>query len=504
MSLTSNAYLLFVLFAVVVYYLVPAKFQWLVLLTFSYAYYVAGGIRAVFYIVFSTFVTWGFARVIEICRDAGKSDRFLHRLVAAGLICNFGMLGFVKYSNFLIDNLNSLFHLQIPGLQLLFPLGISFYTFQSSGYLLDVYWKKVKAEKSVLRYALFVSFFPQLVQGPISRYDRLAGQLYSPHSFDMGRVAMGVERMIRGYFKKIVIADWAGVFTDAVRSAPDQYKGLAGLGMLFYYIQLYMDFSGAIDVVIGVGELFGITMDENFRRPYLAVSLSNFWKRWHITLGEWMTTYVFYPLSLTRTAHRIAKWGKEKFSRKTGRSLQVAYAEIIVFLLVGIWHGASWFSVVYGLYMGLIIAVSELMSGTFASWKKALHISGKEKGWILFTILRTNFIFWLASVFDMTPTLGGSFRMMLNALTCFTPSQLLTIPAGSQGLAYTPWALLTVAVGTFLVIFVGCLQEKGLNIEAKLKSLPLPASVGICMAVLISIGMFGCTAAAKGFIYAQF
>ena len=268
MSLVSNLFLLFVAVSVLVYYIVPHKFQWLVLLCFSYIYYLAGGVRYVGFILFSTLVTWGIALAVEKA-EAGGSHKSARNFLVLGLILNFGMLGVIKYTNFMIENLNALFHMNLRGMEILLPLGISFYTFQSSGYLLDVYWKRCDAERNPVKYALFVSFFPQILQGPIGRYSRLAHQLYEPHKFEGKNITRGFERILWGFFKKMILADWAAVFVDAIFDNPDQYSGLAIFGVLFYTVQLYADFSGGMDVVIGIASMFGIELDENFTRPFL-------------------------------------------------------------------------------------------------------------------------------------------------------------------------------------------------------------------------------------------
>ena len=166
----------------------------------------------------------------EVNQDKKKAKRYL----IIGLILNFGMLGVIKYTNFILKNINLAFHLELPGMQILLPLGISFYTFQTSGYLLDIYWKRDHAEKNIFRYALFVSYFPQILQGPIGRHSRLAEQLYEGHSFDLQRICRGIQRIFWGFFKKMILADWSAVFVDAIFGNPDQYNGLAIFGVLFY------------------------------------------------------------------------------------------------------------------------------------------------------------------------------------------------------------------------------------------------------------------------------
>ena len=504
MSLVSNLFLIFVLLAVCAYYLAPAKVKWLVLLVFSYAYYTAGGIRYLFFILYSTVVIYCFALWIDHLQKKEADKKIICRVLVAGLLCNLGMLAVVKYSNVFVGTVNLLTKQNLPGLPILFPLGISFYTFQSTGYLVDVYWKKAEAEHNPLKLALFISFFPQLLQGPIGNYNRLAPQLGTPHAFDWNNISRGLERILWGYAKKIIIADWAGVFADAIWADPDRYNGIMFFGLLFYGIQLYADFSGGMDVVIGIGRLFGITMDENFRRPYLATSMADFWKRWHITLGEWMMNYVFYPVSMSGWMLAFGTRCKKRFGRKLGRVIPIALADLIVFFLVGIWHGASWKYVVYGLLNGGIIAFSELMGGPYRSWKKALHISGKEGWFHAFQVVRTFILVNLRWFYDRSDTLTQGNYMVKQAFSHFSPAQVLQIPAGSQGAAFVPWALLIIAAGCVVMVLVESRSEKGMSVQERLSSLPFPATAAVYLLLFVLIGLFGSTAAPKGFIYAQF
>lgn len=504
MSLVSNTFVLFVLAAVVLYYLVPKKMQWIILLIFSYLYYLSGNAKYVVFILFSTVVTYSFALIIEHMREKEIPAGKIRNILTAGIVLNLGMLGIVKYTGFFVENINLLFHMDLKGLEILFPLGISFFTFQSTGYLMDVYWKRIEAEHNFFKYALFVSFFPQLLQGPIGRYERLAPQLYEQHAFSWYELSYGLQRIIWGFAKKMIIADWAGVFADAIWGDLDKYNGIALFGLIFYGIQLYADFSGAMDVVIGIGNLFGIRMDENFRRPYFATSMADFWKRWHITLGEWMMNYVFYPVSLSKWMMKFSKWSKKTFGRKTGRVVPIALADLIVFFLVGIWHGASWKYVMYGLLNGGIIAFSELMGGNYRKWRTKLHISGNEGWYHVFAIIRTFILVNLRWFFDRSDTLSQGFYMIRQAATHFAPHQILEISAGRGGTAFVPWALLIIAVGCLVMVTVGAFQERGYHIRESLMKLPLPVTVCIYLLLLILIGMFGSTAAPRGFIYAQF
>lgn len=191
------------------------------------------------------------------------------------------------------------------------------------------------------------------------------------------------------FFKKMILADWAAVFVDAIFDNPDQYSGLAIFGVLFYTVQLYADFSGGMDVVIGIASMFGIELDENFKRPFFSISITDFWHRWHITLGTWMKDYVFYPVTLSKWMGKFGKWGKKVFGKKTGRTLPICLANLIVFFVVGVWHGAAWKYIVYGMYNGIIIAFSGLMAEHYRNWKKKFNITGKENWYHVFMIIRT-------------------------------------------------------------------------------------------------------------------
>ena len=239
MSLISMEFLMFVTVAVIGYYLIPRKYQWLWLLVFSYIYYASSGIRILSFLVFTTFTTYGAAMLME--RISGENiekkeaKRKKKKILVLCLFLNFGMLAVLKYTNFVIENVNALFHTGISFQKLLLPLGISFYTFQSMGYILDVYWGKCKAEKSLLRFALFVSFFPQLLQGPIGRYNRLAEQLYKEHSFDLQKTQYALQLILWGFFKKLVLADRAAAVVNQVFQNYSQYSGMTNIVAVLMY-----------------------------------------------------------------------------------------------------------------------------------------------------------------------------------------------------------------------------------------------------------------------------
>lgn len=510
MSFVSMQFLLFVAAAVAGYYLIPKKYQWIWLLVFSYIYYASSGIKLLFFLLFTTFTTFGAALVMERIQGAAKDDpdgsRKKKRLVvASALILNFGMLAVLKYTPFAISNINKIFSMELTLPTLLLPLGISFYTFQSMGYLLDVYWGKYQAERNPFRVALFVSFFPQILQGPIGRFDRLAHQLYEAHTFDLQRAERAVLLILWGFFKKMVVADNAAIFVDTIYGDYQAYPGLSIIAVLGYSIQLYGDFSGGMDVVMGIANLFGIAMDDNFKRPYFAKSITDFWRRWHITLGTWMKDYIFYPLYLTKGLSRFSKFSKKKFGRQMGRTLPICVCNIVVFLVVGIWHGAAWKFIFYGLYNGLIIAFSGLMAQKYSKWKKALYINEKSKGWRVFQILRTFLLVNISWFFDRANNVADAFGMMKNAVIKFDLSALWTIPIGESGTSFTPICVGIILLGCIVLFIVSVLQERGIKIRETFGRRPLLLRWAVYLLLIFSLPALGQPPSSiGGFIYAQF
>ena len=502
MNLNSLIMLLFVTVSVIIYYLIPKRFQPFLLLILSIIYYISNGFGAFFFILTTAVTTY----LAGLALSRENEDKKRRVIIALTLIFNFGILFVLKYTNFIILNLEAFLPGKLRTFEWMLPLGISFYTFQSMGYLLDVCWKRIEAEKSFFRFALFVSFFPQIMQGPIGRYGKLRKTLFAPHSFDRERTETAILKILWGFFKKMVLADNALYFVNAAFNDYERYPGLAVFAVLFYSIQLYGDFSGGIDVVTGIALLFGVELDPNFRQPFFATSIANFWHRWHITLGTWMKDYVFYPISLSGWMGRFRKWCRKHLPKQTARALPVAVANILVFLVVGIWHGAAWKYIVYGLYNGLIIGISELLAVHYKNAKTKLHINDKSQGWKVFMILRTFLLVNISWFFDNAATVPQAFAMMKNAVTHFTPSLLLSVPVGpGGGTGLTKYALIILAFGCILLFIVSFLIEKGVNIPAYLLQKPFIVRIFVYLLLFIMLPALGQPPVQTGgFIYAQF
>lgn len=509
MAFTSVTFLIFLSVVFLVYFLVPKKMQWKVLLLASYIFYWTSSIKLSVFLILSTVTTYLGAIQIERTyeklkikkqEENSKEARNLakknaKRWVAITLIINFGILILLKYFNFFADNIQGVYDLlgmnrTIPRIGLILPLGISFYTFQSIGYIIDVYRKKIRSEKNIFKYALFVSFFPQIIQGPISRFDQLAHQLFEGHKFDYIQFKYGIQLMLWGYFKKMVIADRAGFLVDTIFNNYSEYSGLYyGIATVFYCIQIYGDFSGGIDIVRGISQSLGIDMVENFKRPYFAKSVSEFWKRWHITLGTWMQDYVFYPLALSRPFGKIGKKARKRFGGFIGKQLPASIASLIVFTIVGVWHGSSWKYVAFGLYHGFFILSSSLLAPIYSKLIDKLKIDTSTFSWGLFQILRTFFITAVGRFFSRGISFKVSMHMMISAFRDYNPWILWDGSLLELGIDLPNMMLLFMSL--LLLFTVSVFQEKGYHLRETLAKQHIVFRWIVYYAAIFAILIFG-------------
>lgn len=528
MSFTTVAFFVFLLAGIVVYYVLPKNVQWIWLLILSYIYYFTFSIKASLFMVFATVTIYFGGIWLQNIQNTGdrylkdnketlsREDKKAYKeslrrkkrwVLFLILLLDFGMLAVVKYSNFAIENINSVLGLigkePIGLLGMGLPLGISFFTFQSVSYAIDVYQGKYECEKNIFKMGLFVSFFPQLLQGPIGRYDRLGKQLYSGHSFNLKNVEYGLQRIGWGLFKKVVIADRAAVLVLNVFNNYEAYSGFHYImAVLMYSVDLYMDFSGGIDIVIGAAQMFGITMDENFRQPYFSRSISEFWRRWHITLGTWMKDYIFYPFSLSKSMAKFGKWSKKKFGNNVGKLLPVGLADILVFFVVGVWHGAAWKYIMYGIYNGVIVAGSGMLAPVYAKIQEKLHINPKKWWYQGFCIIRTFILVNIGFYFDMANDLRAANAMLVQTVTKAHISQLSMAAVKAVGL--TSQDLLIVIAGCIIIFVVSLLKEKGINIRETIASYNIVIRWIIYIVFIMFILIYGSTSTTSDFIYANF
>lgn len=540
MSYTSLNFLLFVSITVLAYFLFPLKKQkWTVLLAASYVFYLFAGYKYAAFIIFTTLSTFLIGLWLEKVTAKSKSNIKLHKaewsredkkkykekikkqkrlILALALVFNFGILAFLKYYNFFAGSLNDVFgswgmEFSAPTLKLFLPLGISFYTFQSMGYIVDVYREKTPAQHNPFKFALFVSFFPQIIQGPIGIYDNLAHQLFEPHDFDFTRFKHALELILWGLVKKMVFADTAVI---AINNATSDYNSYGGTSLTFiivlYAFQLYADFSGGIDISRGVAQIFGIDMMENFKRPYFSKDINEYWRRWHISLGNWFKNYLFYPLAMSslfiNTSKKIksTKFGSTAAGAHIAKVLPTSIASFVVFFIVGVWHGASWKYVGFGVWNGGIIMISVLMKPVFEWCHKKLHINPKSAPYTVFQILRTFVVILVGYVFDVAP----SFMQAMRTFKLFFTDQSISkgwAEIGTLGIVRNQYLLLI--FGALFIFIISVIQERNdkTTIREMLDKKPfifrwVAMFVGIML--VVSLGVYGSGFDAADFVYMQF
>ena len=541
MTYTSLNFIFFVLATALVYFVLPfKKYRWTVLLAASIFFYCTWSYQLGAFMLFTTLSTYLIALWLnrvsvkskavlkehksEWSRDdkkkyKNKTKVRMRLVMTLALLLNFGILAFLKYYNFFAGSLNDIlgaFSLDFsaPSLKLILPLGISFYTFQSMGYIVDVYREKTAPQKNPLKLLLFVSFFPQIIQGPISIYDQLAVQLFEGHDFDFTRFKHGCELIMWGFFKKLVIADRAVIAITAVTADYNKFGGTTlTFTVLLYALQLYADFSGGIDISRGVAQIFGVDMIDNFKRPYFSRSINEYWRRWHISLGAWLKNYLFYPVAMSNafiTASKKMKgtrFGKTAAGAHISKVLPTSVASLIVFLVVGIWHGASWKYVAFGAWNGMIIMVSILLEPLFISAKDKLHIKDTNIPFMLFQMFRTFLIVLVGYVFDVAPSFSQAMRtfwlFFTNQNFKLGYSQISDLGLGKKD-------YLVVLIGGLIIFIASIIQERaknGIDIRHMLDRKPFILRFALLFVALISIvvfGIYGSGYSAADFVYAQF
>ncbi|MCA9067484.1 MAG: MBOAT family protein [Planctomycetaceae bacterium] len=358
------------------YFLCPKKIRNVLLLMASLWFYAWGEPSLVLLMLLSTVMNYWFGRWVDVCRDRSAAKC----VVVLAVTLNLGILIYFKYASFLIESLNLLLaFIDIPALDspnVTLPIGISFYTFQAMSYVIDVYRGQAQSERNPINVALYIALFPQLIAGPIVRYTDVAAEIKN-RSIDSDGFAYGIQRFIVGLGKKMLIANSAASVADAIFDIPDSQLSfaVAWLGILCYTVQIYFDFSGYSDMAIGLGRMFGFRFLENFNYPYVAQSITEFWRRWHISLSSWYRDYLYIPLG----GNRCAGW-------------RVSLNLMIVFVLCGLWHGASWNFAFWGIYHGAFLMLERWGLGRTIErlWKPLRHLYTLlvvMGGWVLFRTL---------------------------------------------------------------------------------------------------------------------
>lgn len=527
MSVNQLAFLSLVFLSLIIYYLAPKKYQWCVLLVISlFFYYLMGVDNFLYVIITSASLTYGTAKIYgleqaytkqlkdkdhPLPREERKRQKNTlkikkRRWLIAMLVLNLGILLVLKYGDFFIENVNGILEYfggsGLNQIGFLAPLGISYYTLQAIGYALEVYKGKVTPEKNPLKVLLFVTYYPQMTQGPIGRYPDLAPQLFASHDFSYENLAWGCQRILWGLFKKAVIADNLKPLVNSIFSNYSEVSGFTlFLGCIYMVFQMYADFSGYTDIVCGISRMYGITMMENFKRPLFSTSLGEYWRRWHISLSSWFRDYVFYPASISKGALKFGKFGQKHFSPRIKKIFPVVYAMAIVWFCTGLWHDASWRYILWGVANGIVLIAGVILEPQFTYIKEKMQINENAWWWKCFCMLRTFLIVALLKVFPAADSTAGSFAIIGKILFHFQPQftyKALFVDAKWFNTAY--------AMGGLLIFLCVSILETRNTLEAWMEKRPALLRWCIYLAFIAMIGYLGNFDAVVtgGFEYAQF
>ena len=482
MLFNSWQFLIFFPTVVILFFALPGRYRQALLLLASYYFYMCWKAEYLFLILVSTLIDYTAGILM------GKTERLARRrlYLILSLLTNLGLLFTFKYFNFFNDSFRLLFRhfnliYHVPALKVLLPVGISFYTFQTLSYTIDVYRGKKEPERNLAVFALYVAFFPQLVAGPIERSTRLLPQFYEKMEFDYERVKNGLLLMAWGFFKKVVIADRLAIYVNQVYGSPGDFSGpVLLLATYFFAFQIYCDFSGYSDIAIGAAQVMGYRLMLNFNRPYFSKSISEFWKRWHISLSSWFRDYLYIPLG----GNRVARWRW--------------YANLfIVFLVSGLWHGANWTFVVWGGLHGSYLLISIWTDGFRAFVRRKI---GLEKHPALKKAIRVAFTFHLVLfswIFFRAQSLTEALFIIRNIFSNWQWPALMTVP----GFGLTE---IIFAVASIFVMESVHLLQRGTAIRDLLGRQSTGLRWAVYFLLVMAILLFGAYDNSRAFIYFQF
>ena len=489
MLFNSLEFLIFFPIVTLVYFLIPKKYRYLWLLGASYYFYSCWNAQYALLMATSTVITY----LSGLFIDRATTDRGRKLSVAASFVLNLAILFYFKYFYFTMDNINmvrGLFGLSAlePKFDVILPVGISFYTFQALSYTMDVYRREITPEKNIFRYALFVSFFPQLVAGPIERSKNLLTQLREEHKFDYMRVRSGLLVMLWGFFLKLVIADRAAILVNTVYDRYTEFGGAILLvATVFFAVQIYCDFASYSLIAKGAAKVMGFELMDNFRQPYFSTSIAEFWRRWHISLSSWFKDYLYIPLGGNRKG-----------------TVRKYFNLMVVFLVSGLWHGASWNFVIWGALHGVYQIFGAVTLNTRKFCCEILNINRQTSHYKLFQRAITFALVTFGWIFFRSEGLTQAVVIVKNIFTNFAPWTLWD-SLTTVGLDMSNLFVLVLSV--CLLIFVSKKEQNGISVFEKIEKMHILARWPIYYAlifVVLILGIYGPGFAASQFIYFQF
>lgn len=511
MSLTSSMFVLMFGLSLIIYYVLPGKFQWTGLLTFSTIFFTLSSAPSTWvYIIVSILTTTLCVNRIAQANVAGQ-PQIARRFLITGIIINVGILGVLNYSNFIISNINIISSwlnapIKIQKVNWLTPIGLSFYTMQILGYMLDTYWGIVTPAKGFLKNALFIGYYPLLTSGPIVRYHQVADQLYASHKGNYQNITFGMQRILWGFFKKLVISGRCGTIVDTIYGDPTTYSGLyIWFASILFMMQLYTDFSGCMDIIIGASECYGIRLPENFRTPFFSRSVQEYWQRWHISLGAWLKDYILYPVLRSNAWRSLSKWLKKHVGKKASKEIPTYLGMLCVWLLIGLWHGGKWKYIIgMGLWFWMLITLSQVLAPVSKKIIACLYINTDCFSWRLFQSLRVFVLVCIGNMFFRLDGLIDTLKTIQLGLSTWNPWIFFDGSLFNLGLDRMDFVVTLIALS--ILLLVSSLQEKG-SVRTMLSRQNLVFRWLVLYALIFAViifGQYGIGYDAQEFIYMQF
>lgn len=469
MTITSFGFLIMILLGMILYYLLPKSWQWIELLFLSVLFYFwAATPYTIVYLIISTVAAYIATNYEFLPKLQGKENKTVTVIIGLTILVNIGLWLVLKGSGLwkpifiragsAVTGENIMAEWSFAA-----ALGMGYYTLQVIGYVLDCHWGNIKPQKNLLKLFLFVCFFPQMTTGPISRYSQLES-LYEKHSFSYQNFSYGAQRILLGFLKKIVLAERTGIIVNGIWNNLSVYNGFyRWIALLLFPVQMYADFSGSMDIVIGTAELFGIRLPENFNSPFFSRNVQEFWQRWHITLGTWAKDYVLYPLLKSKPMVNFSKAARKRFGKKIGKFFATAAGMFVLWMVMGVWHGEAKYIVGVSLWYWALLMLGELCAPWLKKMSLFLKIPEDSFSWHLFQSARTYLIYAVGAVFFRAPSLGEGLDFALSLKQIFvkeTSNPWIFFDGSVLGLGITHGDVNIIIISVLIILVVGLLREK--------------------------------------------